>query len=499
MKYAVSYARVSTPEQKRGFSLDAQVRTLSNYAATKRFKIIREFKYSESAKSQGRKHFNAMLDFLRANPEIRVVLVEKTDRLARNLNDYVLVESLVEELGLEIHLVKEGQVLRREARSQDRLVQGIFAVLARNYIQNMQEEILKGQLVKAEKGQYPGRALFGYFHDRQTRTIVPHPDHADVVRIAFQLHATGAYSLKALRAAIIAKTGQRISKSHLGRILTSRFYLGEFMWLGKQYKGSHSPLVDPVTFERVQSVVSGRSKPKPRRHEFPFSGLLSCVSCGCTITAEKHKGKYVYYRCSFGKGRHTFPYMREEQVAELLGNILESIGIPFGLAHAIASASQRDQEANQKANRLEEAKLRQRLNTLQTKREKAFDDKQEGHIDEEFWRSRDKAWKLEQEQVRFALTQIPNRVQPSARLSEGRILELAMRARELYSQRSDMEKADLLKRVVLSCKTDGKMLQPIYREPFSSIMSAFRDDTELGDRVPAQNTMVCAAGMSHFK
>jgi site-specific DNA recombinase len=27
-------------------------------------------------------------------------------------------------------------------------------------------------------------------------------------------------------------------------------------------------------------------------------GLLKCALCGCTMTAEKKKGKYVYYRCT---------------------------------------------------------------------------------------------------------------------------------------------------------------------------------------------------------
>jgi site-specific DNA recombinase len=195
MKGAVSYARVSSKEQEQGYSLDSQVRTLSEYAASKGFSIVKEFKYSESAKEQGRRHFNAMLDYLRKNPNVRVVLVEKTDRLSRNLKDYVMLESLVEELGLEIHLIKEGQVLQTGSKSQDKLVQGMFALLARNYIQNLQEEILKGQVIKAEKGQYPGRARFGYAHDRQTRTIVAHPTRAEVVKLLFQLYSTGGFSV----------------------------------------------------------------------------------------------------------------------------------------------------------------------------------------------------------------------------------------------------------------------------------------------------------------
>src|ERR1700730_11856671 len=65
VKDAVSYARVSSKEQEQGFSLDSQVRTLSDYAVSKAFRIVKEFRYAESAKRQGRKHFNAILDYLR--------------------------------------------------------------------------------------------------------------------------------------------------------------------------------------------------------------------------------------------------------------------------------------------------------------------------------------------------------------------------------------------------------------------------------------------------
>ena len=41
-----------------------------------------------------------------------MLLVEKTDRLYRNLKDYVILD----DLDLDIHLVKEGQVLSRDSR-----------------------------------------------------------------------------------------------------------------------------------------------------------------------------------------------------------------------------------------------------------------------------------------------------------------------------------------------------------------------------------------------
>lgn len=247
MRNAVIYARVACEEQ-----LVAQVNMLRRYADSRGFRIVEQFRCSKSANQQGRKHLNAMLEYLRQHPDVRVVIVEKTDRLCRNLQLVALVEDTVNELGLEVHFVKEGQVLRKESNP--------FAVMARNYILNLQEEILKGQIVKAEKGQYPGRAVFGYSHDRGTRTIVAHPSRAGIVKLIFELYSTGRYSVETLINEIIRHTGEKINKSHLQRILKSRFYLGLITWCGREYRGVHPPLVDTATFERVRNILTGRSK-----------------------------------------------------------------------------------------------------------------------------------------------------------------------------------------------------------------------------------------------
>jgi site-specific DNA recombinase len=460
VKDAVSYARVSSKEQEQGFSLDSQVRTLSDYAVSKAFRIVKEFRYAESAKKQGRKHFNAMLDYLREHPEVRIVLVEKTDRLSRNLKDFVLVESLVEELGLEIHLVKEGQILRKESKSQDRLVQGMFALLARNYIQNQQEEILKGQVVKAEKGQYPGRAPFGYTHDRQTRTIVAHPTRAAVVMLIFELYSSGRYVVATLRKAILEKTGERISKSRLHKMLKCPFYLGSFSWRGREYDGIHPRLVDSVTFDRVQQIISGRNgkKCKPRVHVFPFSGLLNCVDDDCAITAELHKKRYVYYRCSFGRGRHKFPYIPEPKLSDMLGSVLEPIAIPANIAQNIVRSISGDQVSTEKRRRQEVDRLRQQLSTLQTRMRSAYRDKLDGIIDESFWRKNMKEWSAEEDQLNEALQRSSTPISKDQTAVVRKILELTQVAHCAYLTLNCHEQGKLLKMILSNCRTDGVSL-----------------------------------------
>ena len=63
----------------------------------------------ETAKQTGRAAFGEMVAYLKAHPSVRVMLVEKTDRLYRNLKDWVTVD----ELEVEIHFPKEGVVLSR--------------------------------------------------------------------------------------------------------------------------------------------------------------------------------------------------------------------------------------------------------------------------------------------------------------------------------------------------------------------------------------------------
>ncbi len=141
MRQAVLYARVSSKDQEReGYSIPAQLKLLREYARTHDFELVREFLDVETAKTTGRKQFDEMVRFFRENPNSRIAIVEKTDRLYRNFRDCVTLE----DLEIEIHLPKEGQVISKDAKSQAKLVHGIQVVIARNYIENLREASARG-------------------------------------------------------------------------------------------------------------------------------------------------------------------------------------------------------------------------------------------------------------------------------------------------------------------------------------------------------------------
>ena len=158
-KQAVIYARVSSKEQeKEGFSIPAQLKLLKEYAAANGFAVAQEYVDVETAKQTGRAAFGEMVAYLKAHPSVRVMLVEKTDRLYRNLKDWVTVD----ELDVEMHFPKEGVVLSRESRSSEKFMHGIKVLMAKNYIDNLSEETRKGMTEKAEQGYWPSVAPLGY-------------------------------------------------------------------------------------------------------------------------------------------------------------------------------------------------------------------------------------------------------------------------------------------------------------------------------------------------
>src|SRR5258708_38799630 len=383
---AVLYARVSSAEQEReGFSIPAQQRLLHEYAGKNDFHIVQEFVDVETAKQAGRTNFNQMLAYLAEMPSVTVVLVEKTDRLYRNFRDYVTID----DLDLEIHLVKEGEVLSRDSRSHQKFIHGIKVLMAKNYIDNLSEETRKGMAEKAESGVFPHRAPVGYRNDTETRTIVVDSHRADYVRQLFEAYATGRYSIEDLHQRCVrdgfnlpGSKARTIPRSKVEYLLKNPFYTGQFRWKKRLYAGTHEPIVSRELYDRVQETFAshGRDRGKYRVHEFAFGGLLSCGECGYTLTAQCQKGRYVYYKCTnYGK-TCSQGYYREELLAEQFLDLVKAIQLrPAVVAWANEVLKQSLEEETEYHNKAV-ARLHGELEQLKRRMNQAYLDKLDRRI-----------------------------------------------------------------------------------------------------------------------
>ena len=475
---AVLYARVSTAEQEReGFSIPAQVELLRNYAQQQGIDILEEFIDIESAAKAGRTAFGQMMQFV-AQRECRAILVEKTDRLYRNIKDWVQID----ELGVDIHFVKENVVVGPQSRSADKFLHGIKVLMAKNYVDNLGEEVRKGMLEKARQGHWPSVAPIGYVNSPVTRRIEPDPERAPLVAKLFEWYATGEYSLKALTAKAAAASltnrtsGKPLVRAKIHQLLQNPIYCGDFQWLDRMYQGQHQPLISRSLFKAVQDAFEAANHPRHTKRHHAFAGLVTCGRCGCAYTAEIKKGQYIYYHCTGYRGACGNTYVREEELARLLGNAVQQIRMPTGLAERAVAALHESQGDKEKFVRTTTMRLQQQQLLIRAKLDRAYDDRLSGRISDELWNTKSAELESELQRVRGEMAS-NERASRDYEATGVQILELAQGAYSLYVTQNPHDQAKLIKTLLSNCTFDCGSLTATYVKPFD----LFAKGAENGD------------------
>lgn len=473
MKKAVVYARVSSKEQeKEGFSIPAQLKLLHEYADRHGLQVVEEFTDAETAKKVGRTNFLAMAEKLKKSKDIQVILVEKTDRLTRNFQDYVLIDELIQKLDIEVHMVKEGEILSQKAKSHTKLIHGIKVVLAKNFIDNLSEETAKGMMEKAAQGHWPSTAPYGYRNNKETRRVEVDPEKAAYVKRAFELYATGQYGMRPLINKL-HEEGYRFRPSaakphisNLHHLLTNKFYTGHFVFRGLHRVGHHPPLVSLELFNKVQQELTKRSKPNPEKHQVAFAGLMTCGHCGCAVVGDiKKGGRYIYYRCTHHKQKCPDKYVRQEKLQAQFSESVKAFSVTEEQHQWMAEGLKRanalkDQEVAERREYLnaEISRWNNRLSQL-------YEDKLDGIIDAAFYQKKAKEGQDRLDTLKVQLERVQTAGENQIKLGLA-ILEIAKDAYPEFLKRNVQEQAQYL-RIVLSNSTlkDG-ILTPTYKKPF---------------------------------
>ena len=466
---AVLYARVSSKEQEQGFSIPAQLRLLHEYAQQKGYTVAQEFTDVETAKRTGRTAFTEMLAFIRKH-ECTTVLVEKTDRLYRNLKDWVIID----ELGLELHFVKENVILTPDSRSSEKFMHGIKVLMARNYIDNLSEESRKGTLEKARSGFWPSYAPAAYVNalrEDGKRIIIPDPATAPVITQLYEWFATGTYSLKALaakaRADGLQLDGQKLHKSLVHQILRKRLYCGDFDWDGQTYHGTHQPLVTKEVWERAQSLLDAKQHRKKMTHDFTYSGIITCGHCGCAMVAELKKAKYVYYHCTGYKGKCPEPYTREEQLQQELATVLGELVVPKAITDWLRAALQESDITQTKAREQALQYAQTEYDRVNTRIEAMCLDKLDGRITTAFYDEKATLWRQEQTALQRRINELRTTTQNYNDAVQA--IEATSKLCKAFPTQTPPEQRRLLKTLVEKATWKDGELETTLRNPFQKL------------------------------
>ncbi len=289
----ILYARKSTDvEDKQVLSIEAQLTELRAYAKQENLDVIDELIEKQSAKIPGRPIFGQLLKRIETG-EVTGILAWHPDRLARNSIDG----------GQIIYLLDCGQLNTLkfptfwfENTSQGKFMLSIAFGQSKYYVDNLSENTKRGLRQKVRRGEYPSFAPLGYLNDMRSRTIIVHKKTAIIVIGALELYSEGNsrfedISLFLKSHGITTSGGRKLSKDQIKRILTNPFYYGHFRYCGEVYEGTHKPIISKQLFDKVQTVLSERGRPRKTKHNDPkvLCGLLRCGTCHSMITVKDPK------------------------------------------------------------------------------------------------------------------------------------------------------------------------------------------------------------------
>ncbi|MBR3628592.1 MAG: recombinase family protein [Elusimicrobia bacterium] len=479
---AVLFLRVSSKGQEDNYSLDAQEKLATKYAQEHNLKIIKIWKVAESAwGKKERKNFMEMLEYVKKHIDIKHILFDILDRMTRNDMDKIKIKDLIHFHDKTIHFTRTNKIYNKNTSPDDEFMLDIETAVAKKMSNDISRKTKMGLDEKAAEGYYPANAPIGYKNAKDNEgknIIIVDNERAPFIKELFEKIATGSYSIEMMvselhRAGLRSKKdGGSVVKSSLYRILQNPFYYGVFRWKGKIYKGKHINLISEELWLKANEALKKSSRPHISKHNFAFTNLLICDTCGCTILGEIQKGRYIYYRCSHTKNKHKIKeYIPENDLANKFGNIIKAISIPKNVGDMIKEgieliAKNKDAITENRVSVLKKNLIKSKID-LKKLYESEFNDLNITETKKQFYKDKENELLSNITASEEELNKIGNSKDVVLNKNE-EIIELLTNLNKLYEICDNYEKAKIIKFILeLSKLSKNNEIIPTYRKPFN--------------------------------
>lgn len=403
---AVLYLRVSTPSQvntdydPEGISIPAQRIACERKAAELGAEVAREFvEPGRTATTIDRRpSFQEMLAWIKQDKNVKYLVVYHFNRVFRNSVDAGITKRELAKVGCRLVSASFDMGEGPEAS----MVETILSAVDQYQSEASGADISYKMGQKAKIGGTLGRTRLGYINVREPkpgggeiRTVALDPERSQFIPLAFELYATGEYTLETL-CDELANRGLRtratakqpagpISDASLAKLLRDRYYLGVVTYKGQEFPGRHQPLVDLNLFNRVQTVMDARAASmgsRKRVHQHYLRGVLWCGTCrlqGRTnrmvfTRANGNGGTYDYFMCA-GKqrGECSTPSVPVELIEVKVGTFIDQHRFSSDFVQLVRTQAHEVLDDNSSTARLRHEQLVTQMRKLERQEENLLD------------------------------------------------------------------------------------------------------------------------------
>jgi len=186
---AIGYIRVSTDEQAReGVSLENQREKIAGYCSLNEMVLLDTITDEGiSAKNLNREGMQALISLVKLG-KVDEVIVYKLDRLSRSVKDTINLIELFEKYKVAFHSIVDHIDTKT---ATGRFFLHIMSSLAQMERELVGERTRDALSHKIGKGELVGHVPYGYFLDKDGKTLIENPREQEAISLIKVLHGKG--------------------------------------------------------------------------------------------------------------------------------------------------------------------------------------------------------------------------------------------------------------------------------------------------------------------
>ncbi len=379
---------------------------------------------------------------------------------------------------MELHFVRDRLILDKNSNSTDVMRWDMSVMFAKAYVLQLSDNVKRSLERSRKEGIRANLAPLGYLNvvDKQgNKNVVPDPEQRHLIVKMFELYVTGNYSFRQItemmkEMGLKSKQGGYVSHSKIADALKDPFYYGVMKAKGDLYPHKHEPIISYDLFQKAQEIRLGHNK-NPFQYAakpFIFRGVITCGHCGCLVSPEIKKGKYVYYSCTNAKGICHRDYINEKEFLKEVAHYFDEIRLSQEVIQEITQYLKEIYESEGQFYQEQKNRLRREQDQIQQRLSKLYDDRYDDKIDETFFQKKLKEYKDRD----FAIIQEMDshaKADESFHITANMVLSLAISFREIFESSKVKEKRQLLNFAFQNFELKDKKPSITLREPFKMI------------------------------